>query len=247
MININECSKSEKQRLFSSERIKTRLSDLSVNKKIFESKIKKQDDADGVNSVIYNNLSYFQDMVDDGEIDDYEFRLKLDEAWMYMTYKLNPLFVPVYIINIVMDMFGMAKDAFLLMLENMTPKPKANENQNERNLFKTQEKTKEKGKTFNKAFAKGKAKKNQKDTELYKGAYYNDSYAKEMSRQRKEESSKAVEYGSRVAREVERNAGIFVATHSKGSGESYGWAESSSSGGWGYSPSFESEMAMSMY
>lgn len=247
MININECSRSEKQRLFSPERIQSRLSDLSVNKKIFESKIKKQGDADGVNSVIYNNLSYFQDMVDDGDINDYEFRLKLGEAWEYMTYKFNPLFVPVYFINTVMDLFGMAQSAFLLMLENITPKPKANENKNERKLFKNQEKTNEKGRSFDKTFKKGKSKKNQKDTELYKGSYYDDSYAREMSRQRKEESSKAVEYGSRVAREVERNAGIFVATHSKGSGESYGWAESSSSGGWGYSPSFESEMAMSMY
>lgn len=228
MSYIDEYTENEKKRLSSPERVKARIRDLEINKKQWFSKINNPDGNGDLKTDTENYLNFIQgvaDELDEEEIEDSELKEKLKNAWEYMSYHFNPLFVPVYFVNLCMDMAGLAKDAFMLMLENMKPKANAEPEVDPNKKFFGIEN--EKGRGREKSFENEndkKAKSNRKDVEKTKnGVTFDQSYANEMKAQKEKEAKDAKEYGEKIARETTRNAGIFASQNGKGSGKDFDW------------------------
>lgn len=228
-----EYTKNEIARLSSPERLAERRRDLAINTKRLSS-LKTKFESGGTDlktqQEFSDSMKFYSQLADD--IDDETelgkdgFRMKLEEAWAYASYHFNPAFVPVYMINICLDMAGIMKDAIALMIENLKPRPKEPKERDPNEKFfgiGKEQRGKSKSKTFEQ---EGHGKVHRKDVELTKRSI-DSRYFDTMKKQQKQETDAAKAWGDRVANSETQRAGIFSAKHGKGGASKSGWGEAS--------------------
>ncbi len=226
-----EYTKNEIARLSSPERLAERKRDLAINTKRLSS-LKTKFESGGTDlktqQEFSDSMKFYNQLA--GELDEEfgygkdGFRVKLEEAWAYASYHFNPAFVPVYMINICLDMAGIMKDAILLMIENLKPRPKEPKERDPNEKFfgiGKEQRGKSRSKTFEQ---EGHGKVYRRDVELTKRSI-DSRYFDTMKKQQEQEEKAAKAWGDAVNESKTNWAGIFAAREGKGKGSKTEWGE----------------------
>lgn len=235
MVNINEYTENEKRRL-QLEHYQKNVKSIDINAKQLASKASS-------NKATFSDFQASYDFMRDiGEdLDDEEYEKLVNEAWEHASLQFGLLNTPVYFANICIGLMNLARNAFMLMIENLKPKPKAPipKQPGERLFGKTDDKIYENDKSF----SGKKQKANERKIERVKGSHYDEEFIKNQGREAKAKESIGEKQAKEARNSETRATGMFSA--SRGGGfVSASWGDDSgpSWGGgsdWGSSPKFE--------